>query len=126
MSENAAAPAMAEGAAPAPHVPVMYDIPNQIAEMVAAETSGPYQFQNFIYTVDKHVKFDVDAAENWQSLVSIVDWAQKETSSCHDASYPQFLREVAFRAKQGHYIFREDETLKPMDVSTVFFKAKPG
>ena len=126
MSENAAAPAMAEGAAPAPNVPVMYDIPNQIAEMVAAETSGPYQFQNFIYTVDKHVKFDVDAAENWQSLVSIVDWAQTETSSCHDATYPQFLREVAFRAKKGHYIFREDETLKPMDVSTVFFKAKPG
>ena len=104
----------------------MYDIPGQIAEMVAAEASGPYQFQNFIYTVDKHVKFDVDAAENWQQLVSIVDWAQKETSSCKDANYHQFLKEVVFRAKKGHYIFREDETLITGDLDTVFFKAKPG
>ena len=81
--------------------------------MVAADASDTYQFKNFIYTVDKHVKFDVTAADTWQSLNDTFDWAKKETNSCQDATYQQFLKEVVFRAKKGHYIFNdEDETLK--------------
>ena len=109
-----------------PEVPQEFEIPDLIAQMVAADASDTYQFKNFIFTVDKHVKFDVNAAENWQSLTETFDWAQKETNSCQDANYHQFLKEVVFRAKKGHYIFREDETLKSEDVTTVFFKARPG
>ena len=109
-----------------PAVPEVFEIPAIIAQMVAADASDTYQFKNFIYTVDKHVKFDVTAADTWQSLNETFDWAKKETNSCQDATYQQFLKEVVFRAKKGHYIFNEDETLKEGDMSSVFFKAKPG
>ena len=112
--------------ATAPAVPQEFEIPAIIAQMVAADASETYVFKQFNYTVDKHVKFDVTAADTWQSLTETFDWAQKETGSCQDATYGQFLKEVASRAKKGHYIFNDDETLKDGDMSSVFFKAKPG
>ena len=67
MEPEAAAPAAAattEMAIPAV-VPAEFEIPAKISEMLAGDASGPYQFTNFNYTVDKHIKFDVDAAETW-------------------------------------------------------------
>ena len=126
-SEPAASTAAAASeTANVPEVRQEFDIPDLIAQMVTADASEIYPFKNFIYTVDKHVKFDVHAAESWQSLTETLDWAQKETNSCHDATYHQFLKEVVFRAKKGHYIFLDDETLKEGDMSSVFFKARPG
>ena len=46
-----------------PAVTEEFEIPAIIAQMVAADASDTYQFKNFIYTVDKHVKFDVTAAD---------------------------------------------------------------
>ena len=103
-----------------------FEIPNVIAQMVAADASETYVFKQFNYTVDKHVKFDVTASDNWQSLTDILVWAQKETNSCRDATYQQFLKEVVSRAKKGHYIFRDDDTLRPEDPTSVWFRAKPG
>ena len=126
MEPEAAAPAAAattEMAIPAV-VPAEFEIPAKISEMLAGDASGPYQFTNFNYTVDKRIKFDVDAAETWQHVVTTKEWAQVETNSCYDATYEQFLGELAVRAKKGHYIFRDDDTLIAGDMSSVVRKAR--
>ena len=105
---------------------VVFPVPQAIEDMLQAAAPQALPMKFFIACMDKFVKYDDRSNTDWHHMVTILEWLKKESGQVPQASDAQFLRELVFKAKKGHYVFRDDDSLRPGDINTIWFKMNPN
>ena len=113
--ENTAAPSITE-----------FPVPQKIQEMLQSTAPEALPMKLLIACMDKFVKFDENQSQIWQHMVATFEWAKKESNQVPQATDAQFLAQLVYKAKKGHYVFRDDETLKAGDMGSIYFRMHPN
>ena len=114
---------MEDTAAPAITV---FPVPQRIEDMLQSAAPQALPMKYLISCMDKVVKFDDNQNQSWHPMVSTLEWLKKESNQVPQASDAQFLAQLVFKAKKGHYVFRDDETLKAGDMNSIYFRMHPN
>ena len=128
MSDARETPSTTETDVEAPTAPPIkvFPVPPRIEEILQAAAPEALPMKYLIGCMDKFVKFDNNQSQNWQHMVTMLEWLKKESGQVPQASDAQFLAQLVYKAKKGHYVFRDDETLKAGDIASIYFKMHPN